>query len=55
MLCFSEYPGLTERTSFAILQQWRSPEEYKDEPLSDKIDVYSVGNNMYRYDLISSS
>ncbi|KAL3935701.1 MAG: hypothetical protein SGBAC_008829 [Bacillariaceae sp.] len=26
---------------------WRSPEEYKDEPLNEKIDVWSLGNNMY--------
>mmetsp|Transcript_37319 Transcript_37319/g.90613 ORF Transcript_37319/g.90613 Transcript_37319/m.90613 type:complete len:258 (+) Transcript_37319:706-1479(+) len=26
---------------------WRSPEEYKDEALNEKIDVWSLGNNMY--------
>ena len=29
------------------LLQWRSPEEYKDEALNEKIDVWSLGNNMY--------
>ena len=26
---------------------WRSPEEYKDDPLDESIDVWSLGNNMY--------
>lgn len=26
---------------------WRSPEEYKDKPLTEQIDVWSLGNNMY--------
>eukprot|EP00934_Nitzschia_sp_Nitz4_P000581 Nitzschia sp. Nitz4//scaffold184_size43902//14104//16178//NITZ4_007280-RA/size43902-processed-gene-0.14-mRNA-1//-1//CDS//3329539645//581//frame0 len=26
---------------------WRSPEEYKDEPLTEKIDVWSYGSNLY--------
>lgn len=26
---------------------WRAPEEYHDDPLNEKIDVYSLGNNMY--------
>eukprot|EP00980_Cylindrotheca_fusiformis_P028443 scaffold22599_cov139-Cylindrotheca_fusiformis.AAC.34 len=26
---------------------WRAPEEYKDGPLDEKIDVWSLGNNMY--------
>ena len=26
---------------------WRSPEEYFDEYLNEKVDVYSLGNNMY--------
>jgi hypothetical protein len=26
---------------------WRSPEEYKDDPLTEQIDVWSLGNNMY--------
>mmetsp|Transcript_33674 Transcript_33674/g.81644 ORF Transcript_33674/g.81644 Transcript_33674/m.81644 type:complete len:541 (-) Transcript_33674:38-1660(-) len=26
---------------------WRSPEEYKDEHLNEKIDVWSLGNNFY--------
>ena len=26
---------------------WRSPEEYKDEPLNEKIDIFSLGNNFY--------
>jgi serine/threonine protein kinase len=26
---------------------WRSPEEYDNKPLDEKIDVWSVGNNMY--------
>ena len=27
--------------------QWRSPEEYFDHPLDEKVDVFSLGNNMY--------
>ena len=27
--------------------EWRSPEEYADLPLNEKIDVYSLGTNMY--------
>lgn len=27
--------------------QWRAPEEYADKPLNEKIDVWSLGNNMY--------
>ena len=27
--------------------QWRAPEEYKDDPLNEKIDVWSLGNNMF--------
>ena len=27
--------------------QYRSPEEYNDYPLNEKIDVYSMGNNIY--------
>ena len=26
--------------------QWRSPEEYRDGPLTEKIDVWSLGCNM---------
>jgi hypothetical protein len=26
---------------------WRSPEEYYDKPLDEKIDIYSLGNNFY--------
>ncbi len=26
---------------------WRSPEEYRNDPLTDKIDVWSLANNMY--------
>jgi serine/threonine protein kinase len=26
---------------------WRSPEEYYDDPLDEKVDVFSLGNNMY--------
>ena len=26
---------------------WRSPEEYKNEPLTEAIDVWSLGNNLY--------
>ncbi|CAB9500486.1 Probable serine/threonine-protein kinase [Seminavis robusta] len=26
---------------------WRSPEEYKDLPLDEKIDIWSLGNNFY--------
>ena len=31
-----------------LLRQSRSPEEYKDEPLNEKIDVYSLGNLLVR-------
>jgi serine/threonine protein kinase len=27
--------------------QWRSPEEYKDLPLNEKIDIFSLGNNVF--------
>lgn len=27
--------------------KWRSPEEYFDHGLNEKVDVYSLGNNMY--------
>jgi serine/threonine protein kinase len=27
--------------------QWRAPEEYRDVPLNEKIDVFSIGNNIY--------
>lgn len=27
--------------------QWRSPEEYFDDPLDEKIDTFSFGNNLY--------
>jgi serine/threonine protein kinase len=30
-----------------VLNQWRSPEEYFDHPLNEKVDVFSLGNNMY--------
>ena len=30
-----------------LLSQWRSPEEYHDEYLTEKVDVFSLGNNMY--------
>jgi serine/threonine protein kinase len=33
--------------SHLIAGDWRSPEEYHDFPLNEKIDVYSLGNNMY--------
>ena len=26
---------------------WRAPEEYHDDPLDEKIDIYSLGNNFY--------
>lgn len=26
---------------------WRAPEEYRDKPLTEQIDVWSLGNNMY--------
>ena len=26
---------------------WRAPEEYADKPLNEKIDVWSIGNNIY--------
>jgi serine/threonine protein kinase len=32
---------------FHLVHQWRSPEEYFDEPLTEQIDVFSLGNNMY--------
>ena len=27
--------------------KWRAPEEYLDRPLDEKIDIWSLGNNMY--------
>jgi serine/threonine protein kinase len=27
--------------------QWRAPEEYFDHPLDEKIDIFSLGNNLY--------
>lgn len=27
--------------------KWRSPEEYDNRPLNEKIDIWSLGNNMY--------
>lgn len=30
-----------------FLLQWRAPQEYKDEPLDEKIDIWSLGNNIY--------
>lgn len=27
--------------------QWRAPEEYLDEPLNEKVDIFSLGNNFY--------
>lgn len=30
-----------------LFLQWRSPEEYKDGLLNEKIDIWSLGNNMY--------
>jgi serine/threonine protein kinase len=32
---------------FASLPQWRAPEEYFDDPLDEKIDIFSLGNNLY--------
>jgi serine/threonine protein kinase len=29
------------------IHQWRSPEEYYDWKLNEKVDVYAVANNMY--------
>lgn len=26
---------------------WRAPEEYRDDPLTEKVDVWSLGNNLY--------
>lgn len=28
-------------------KQYRSPEEMRDDPLDEKIDIYSFGNNIY--------
>jgi len=30
-----------------IFLQWRAPEEYRDKPLDEKIDIWSLGCNMY--------
>jgi serine/threonine protein kinase len=48
---------------YYLLSQWRSPEEYQDLPLNEKIDVWSLGTSMYSvltgllpfYDVNSSS
>jgi serine/threonine protein kinase len=33
--------------SFHPCLQWRSPEEYFDNNLDEKVDVFSLGNNIY--------
>ena len=38
--------------SFVLWHQYRSPEEYDYVPLSEKIDIYSLGNILY--DLLTS-
>lgn len=40
---------LTDRTKpmRTLFSQWRAPEEYDDKPLNEKIDIWSLGNNMY--------
>lgn len=47
----SHLPGLphTHPDSFRFSSpaQWRSPEEYFDNPLDEKIDIFSFGNNLY--------
>jgi serine/threonine protein kinase len=30
-----------------MVYQWRSPEEYFDSPLTEQVDVWSLGNNLY--------
>ncbi len=32
---------------FCQLPQWRAPEEYLDKFLTEKVDVYALGNNIY--------
>ena len=29
------------------MSQWRAPEEYKDDPLNEAIDIWSLGNNFF--------
>jgi serine/threonine protein kinase len=31
----------------SCFNQWRAPEEYKDIPIDEKIDIWSLGNNFY--------
>ena len=33
-------------TGCVVHCQWRAPEEYRDDPLDEKIDIWSLGNNM---------
>jgi len=30
-----------------LFTQWRAPEEYKDDPLNEAIDIWSLGNNFF--------
>jgi serine/threonine protein kinase len=41
------YDILCLRSCSVYCLQWRSPEEYQDGPLTEKIDVWSLGCNMY--------
>ena len=48
MLLFLGVPLITCVLFIPLLShQWRAPEEYKDAPLTEKIDVWSLGNNLY--------
>jgi serine/threonine protein kinase len=47
MLWDEEYQSYCKYTEGKGRGDWRSPEEYYDDPLDEKTDVYSLGNNMY--------
>lgn len=40
-------PSLNLAFDFLSIFQWRSPEEYKDDPLNEAIDIWSLGNNFF--------
>jgi serine/threonine protein kinase len=47
MLWDDEHQAYCKYTEGKGNGDWRSPEEYYDDPLDEKVDVYSLGNNMY--------
>ena len=45
--CFVGAPRRATSDFVHSFTKWRSPEEYKDKPLTEMIDMWSLGNNMY--------